>query len=229
MWRKEGLKLNNRNLKIAIIVTLFLLLNVIAFVIPLGKGSSFWITYGFTVVAFVSQFVVWRIGFIGAQSPKTKFLGIPLIYLSTVYLVIQIALFIIFIVANDLSPWITIILNVLIAGIFLMIILSTLLGRNEVNRVETKVNQKVYYIRSLQAKIEMLAVREENPIYKQALNALAEKVRFSDPMSHASLSELEAEMLKGVEQLKQADDKLTKIEKIEYLLIERNKMCKILK
>lgn len=223
------MKLNNRNLKIAIICTLFILLNVIAFVIPLEKGGSFWITYGFTIVAFLSQFVVWRIGFTGVKSHKSKFLGIPLIYLATVYLIIQIVVFAIFVVANDISPWIAIILNVLITGIFLMIILSTLLGRNEVDRVETKVGEKVYYIKSLQAKVEMLALREENAVYKNALNVLAEKIRFSDPMSHESLSELEAEILQNVEQLKRVEDKLSGIEEVEHLLIERNKMSKLLK
>lgn len=229
MERVGGKKVSNRNLRIAIIVTLFILLNVIAFVIPLEKGSTFWITYGFTAVAFLSQFVVWRIGFIGVKSHKIIFLGIPLIYLATMYLVIQIALFVIFIIANDISPWIAIILNVLVTGVFLVIILSTLLGRNEVDRIETKVNEKVFYIKSLQAKVEMLALREENPPHKHALNALAEQVRFSDPMSHASLSELEAEISRNVEQLKRVDDKLLGIEEVEYLLTERNKMCKLLK
>ena len=227
--RGEKVKVNNRNLKIAIISILFIILNVIAFVIPIEKGNSFWITYGFTIIAFLSQIVVWRISFIGVESHKTKFLGIPLIYLTTVYLIIQIVLFAFIIVASNVPTWITIILNILVTGIFLMIILSTLIGRNEVDRIEVKVSEKVYYIKSLQAKIEMLALREKDPTQKQALDKLAQKVRFSDPMSHESLSELELEISQNVDQLKQVDDMLPRIEEIEYLLTERNKMCKLLK
>lgn len=221
--------MSNRNLKIAIIAVLFILLHVIAFAIPMEKSAAFWITYGFTFVAFIAQFIVWRIGFTGVISLNSKFLGIPLIYLATVYLAIQIVFFIVSIFATDLSPWIALIINALITGIFTMIILAVLLGRNTVDSVETRVKEKVYYIKSLQVDVEMLATREADPKNKEALVKLAEQVRFSDPMSHDSLAGLEADISRHVSLLKGNEDKLAGIEEIGHLLTERNKKCKLLK
>ena len=41
----------------------FALFHVIAFVIPTEKTATFWTAYGFTVVAFAAQILLWKIAF----------------------------------------------------------------------------------------------------------------------------------------------------------------------
>ena len=71
--------------------------------------------------------------------------------------------------------------------------------------------------------------RRKNASGRELLKKLAEKVRFSDPMSHDILGELESRISDKVEEMKTVTDKKVLIEEVTTLLTERNKKCKILK
>lgn len=101
--------------------------------------------------------------------------------------------------------------------------------QKEINRVEKKVETKVFYIKSLQADVEMLESMETDPEIKGALATLAEKIRFSDPMSNEALEDIEAEIVAKVKKLKDADDKLAIITALGLLITKRNKKAKLLK
>ena len=102
-------------------------------------------------------------------------------------------------------------------------------GRCEIEKVETKAQKKVFYIKEIQAEIELLADAETNAETKAALIRLAEKVRFSDPMSSEQLTDLENAISEKVALLKTLSDKNGIIGEIDLLLSKRNKMCKTLK
>ena len=102
-------------------------------------------------------------------------------------------------------------------------------GRGEIERVETKVKQKVFYIKSLQVDVELLAKNESDSEVKAELEKLAEKIRFSDPMSLPELGAIEKDIADKTNGLKTAVDKLTVITEIDALLAERNAKIKILK
>lgn len=117
----------------------------------------------------------------------------------------------------------------IIAGVSAVCMISDNVGRNEIERVEAKVQKKVFYIRELQADIELLADNESDATVKTALTQLAEKIRFSDPMSNEQLADLENKISTKVAELKTASSKLVIITELNSLLAERNKKCKILK
>ena len=102
-------------------------------------------------------------------------------------------------------------------------------GRDEIKRVEVKVQKKVFYIRELQTEVELLAAAETDVDIKTALAQLAEKIRFSDPMSNEQLADLENKISAKVLELKTAANKKEVIAEITLLLDERNRECKFLK
>ena len=55
----------------------FALFNVIAFVVPTDKTTTFWTVYAFSVVAFAIQILLWKIALGKKDTLKSKFLGIP--------------------------------------------------------------------------------------------------------------------------------------------------------
>ena len=107
--------------------------------------------------------------------------------------------------------------------------ISADVGRTEIERVEQKVQGKVFYIKNLRVDIEILASAEKDAKTKKALEQLAEKIRFSDPISNEQLASLEEKISIAVENLKFSDDKMKIIEDLNLLLDERNRKCKILK
>ena len=219
----------NKGMAYAVLAIAFALFNVIAFAVPTAKTSTFWIAYVFTTIAFASQIVIWKFAFKGADTLNSKFLGIPLISVGITYLIIQIIAFAIFMAFPIAPTWIAIVVCALILGISAICLIGTKTGREEINRVEEKVEKKVFYIKSLQVDVEMLASDETDADTKAALTKLAEKIRFSDPMSNEVLADIEAEIAAKVKELKSAENKAEIIKVLDSLITERNKKAKLLK
>ena len=219
----------NTKLAYAVLGIVFILFNVIAFAVPTDKTITFWIAYAFTVVAFALQIGIWNAAFKVAETLKSKFLGVPIVYVGIVYLILQLIVFAVFVFFPLLPSWIVVIACSLILGISAICLISADVARGEINRVEEKVNRKVFYIRDLQADVEMLAEQEQNTETKIALKKLAEKIQYSDPMSSEALADIEAEIKEKVLELKTADHKSEMITELDLLLTERNKKAKILK
>lgn len=207
----------------------FALFNVIAFVVPTDKTTTFWIAYAFSAFAFVAQIPLWAIAFGKKDTLISKFLGIPVVRVGVTYLIIQLVAFAVFMVLPSLAPWITVIACSIILAVSALCVIAGHAGEIEITRVENTIKAKRAFIQFLQADIEMLAETETDTETKAALKKLAEKVRFSDPMSHEMLGELESRISAKVEEIKTAADKKALIEEVTTLLTERNKKCKILK
>ena len=207
----------------------FALFNVIAFVVPTDKTATFWIAYAFSVVAFAVQIPLWKITLCKKDTLKSKFLGISIVCVGLAYLIIQLIAFALFMIFPTLPTWLAVVVCVIILAISALCAIAGQAGANEINRVEEKIKVKRAFIQFLQTDIEMLAETETDAETKAALKKLAEKVRFSDPMSHEMLGELESRIAAKVEEMKTATDKRVVVTEIELLLTERNKKCKILK
>lgn len=219
----------NKGMAYAVLAIAFVLFNVIAFAVPTAKTATFWIAYVFTVVAFALQIAIWKFAFKGADTLKSKFLGIPLISVGITYLIIQIIVFAVFMALPLRASWIALVVCALILGFSAICLIGTETGREEISRVEEKVEKKVFYIKSLQVDVEMLASAERDTDTKAALTKLAEKIRFSDPMSNEVLVELEAEISAKIKELKTAENKAEIITVLDSLITERNKKAKLLK
>lgn len=198
---------------------LFALISIIAFAVPTVKTATFWIAYVFTAAAFAAQIIIWRTA-LGKETLKSKFLGFPVVHIGIVYTVIQVIAFAVFMFVPTLPTWSAIVVCSVIAGISAVCMISADAGRNEIERVEAKVQKKVFYIRELQADIELLADNETNADVKKALTQLAEKIRFSDPMNNEQLADLEDKISTKIEELKTTSSQLEIITELNSLLDE---------
>lgn len=205
---------------------IFIVFNVLAFAIPTEKTGTFWTAYVFTVLAFAAQIGIWRLAFGKAEALKSKFLGIPLLHVGIVTLIVQLIAFAVFMAVPSLPVWAAVVTSAIIFGGAGICLIAGDVGRDEIERVEEKVSRKVFYLKDLQADIELLAEQEDDPEAKAELLKLAEAMRFSDPMSNASLADIEAEISGKVATLKTVNNKVTAIAEVKLLLAERSKIIK---
>ena len=213
-------------LALGIVFTLF---NVIAFVIPTDKTATFWTAYAFSLVAFAVQIPLWKIAFGKKDTLKSRFLGIPVIHVGITYLIIQLIAFAVFMILPMLPVWLAVVVCAIILAISALCAIAGQAGATEINRVEEKIKVKRAFIQILQTDIEMLVESETDVETKAALKKLAEKVRFSDPMSSELLGELESRISAKVEEMKTAENKKDLIAEVTTLLTERNKKCRFIK
>ena len=222
--------MKNNNIKGYVILSIFfVLVSVIAFAVPTVKTNTFWIAYVFTTVAFVVQIVIWKLAFGKEDTLKSKFLTIPVVYIGSVYLLIQVIAFAVFKFIPTLPAWVAVVVCALIVGISVVCMITAEVGREEIERVETRVQKKVFYVKELQVDVELLADGETDDAVKKELIQLAEKIRFSDPMSSEQLAELENRISDRVIELKTTADRMAIIKELNSLLDERNKKCILLK
>ena len=206
------------------LAVLAVLVSVLAFAIPTEKTASFWIAYLFTLVAIAGQVYVWHFG-----NRKSEFLGLSTLYVGSAYLIAQLIVFAVFKAVPILTTWSAVIVCCLILGIAAIVMLSVQSAQTEIERVENKVQTKVLYIRNIQTEVEILTDAETDLETKKELQGLAEKIRFSDPMSSEQLRTLENDIEKEIKNLENSADKIQTIKQIERLLAERNAMCENLK
>ena len=212
-----------------ILGTLFALVSVIVFVAPAKRTAAFWIAYAFSVVSFAAQIVIWKAALGREKTLKSKFLGLPVVHIGVVYLVIQTLALGVFRFVPAFPVWSAVIACAVIAGVSAVCMIASDVGHGEIERVEAKVQSKVFRIREMQTEVELLANAEKDAAAKAALAKLAEKLRFSDPMSDERLANLENRIGAKIAELSTAADKTAVIEELNLLLEKRNRKCKMLK
>ena len=219
--------MKNKNLGYTALGIILLLLSVIAFAIPTEKTGTFWIAYVFTIISAVAQIAIWKNALGKENTLKSKFLGLPIVYIGIVYLVAQIVAFAVFTAVPTLPIWSPLVVCAAILGISAIFMIVGEAGRGEIERVEAKVQKKVFFIKELQADVELLADAETDSSTKAALRQLAEKIRFSDPMSSEQLVDLESKISEKAAELKTAVSRMEIVTEINLLLDERNKKCRL--
>ena len=208
---------------------LFILVSVIAFAVPAAKTAAFWISYAFTVVAFAAQIIIWNAALGRSESLKSKFLGFSVVHIGIVYLVVQIIALIVFLFIPTLPIWSAVVACAVVVGVSAVCMIASDVGRSEIERVSAKVQEKTFYIKQLQADVELLAGAEADTTTKSALMQLAEKIRYSDPMSDEQLADIENRITEKIAELKASTDKAKNINELNSLLDERNRKIKIFK
>jgi len=222
----------NKGMSLALVLIVLTVFNAIAFIIPFEQGGSFWVGYGFATLAILLTVGVVFFVF-GREGLRSKFYGIPLISVVWTYLVVQMIASLLQ-MAIPLIPYrYGILLNIILLAICLIGLIGVNMGREEVERVDAKVREKVFYLKSLQGDVEGMAVRVQDVALQKALKGLAETLRFSDPMSTPQLAAIENKI--GTKAAVLGDCLMdvpaatALCDELQQLFAERNRKCKLLK
>ena len=208
---------------------LFILVSVIAFSVPAAKTAAFWISYGFAVIAFAAQLIIWKAALGRSESLKSKFLGFPVVHIGIVYLIVQVIALAVFLFIPTLPIWSAVVGCAVVAGVSAVCMIASYVGRSEIERVSVKVREKTFYIKQLQTEVELLAGAETDAATKSELAQLAEKIRYSNPMSDEQLADIEDRITAKIAELKSSANKVKIINELNSLLDERNRKCKLLR
>ena len=224
----------NKGLYFAAVFVAIAMYNVIAFVIPFNRGGGFWTGYGFSMLALLLSASVSFYAF-SREGLRSKVYGVPLIYVVLWYLVIQLVLGLLQMSLCFIPYKYEIALNTILLGTFLIGLITAEAGKEEVERIDEKIKEKVFYIKSLQVDVECLMDKAPDDFTKKTLKDLAETIRYSDPMSNPQLATIENKIETKVAILTEAVDNTdgdaikAVCTELQQLFAERNRKCKILK
>ena len=216
-------------------VLIFIIYSILMFWIFDQSKTMFKLCYVFSVVAtalaaFMPVFMIKP-----QNTAKTIFNRFSLAMFTSLYFGIQLVLGFVLTLLGFLPTVIGVILELALAFIYAIGIITSSLGIDYIKDLEKEQKEKVYFIKSIAVDIEGLVNKVQDAELKKKLEKLSETARYSDPMSHQSLSGLESQISIKVEALKASinEGKLETVENdckaIEDMFNERNEKCKILK
>lgn len=211
-----------------IYVILFGVFNMLVFTIFKTRTNVFWLSYAFMTIAFVVQIVSMFLSFKTADV-ETMFFGIPLASFSIYYLCAALLIGAVFMIFQIAGFTLAMVIQVLVLAAFLIIAIISLLSRDTVQAIGENVKQNVISHKSILSDVEMLASTCSDPELKQAMNKLADTIRYSDPMSTAAVELVEQRISRKLSELRvsvdnnQIPDALQTCKNLELLYVERNK------
>lgn len=220
----------SQGLSIVFAIIMIALFSVFAFLYPIPHTTNFWLGYFFEIVAVVYLAInVWGIS--KSDDSKVRFLGMPTVLVAWIYVFIQTGVSLLLMLKYDFSTNIAIIIEVGCAVLFFVFGVLAYQGGKIIKKVDDKTEEKTDYIKSLLVEVEMLK-SEDAEIIKR-IDSLYENVRFSDPVSHSELKDLEDQIKKEVESLTYSinnkEDFIKKCDTIDDLLKRRNVETKKMK
>ena len=229
---------NNRKTTLLAALIVLAMYNVVVFVIPFGRGAGFWTGYALSMLAMLLAAVVYFRVF---QQPdlRSKVYGWPLLSVVWWHLIFQVILGLAQMTLSTFFPSFPIQYGLALGVILLGFCLLGLIVREsaiaEIEHIDVKIKEKTFFIKSLQVDLESLAGRVSDEGLKKAVKALAEAVRYSDPMSNPQLAAIENSIgAKATELERKTDGADTGAaqalcDEMQRLLADRNRKCKMLK
>ena len=216
----------------AIIVMAVVLLayNFAVFMIPCLKTATFWLSWVFTLLSFaVAGYAIYN-SMMRNPDAKSRFYGFPIARIGVIYLIAQIVVGGIFMALGHILPWwlatVLFTIGLAVAGIGLV---SAEAVVDEIKVQDETLKKSVSLMRALQSKVGQMATMCEEP----AIKALAEELRYSDPVSSEAIADAEADLSAAIDALQQAvveGDSAAIAQlcrKASLLLAERNRLCKL--
>ena len=211
-------------------IVIFGVLTTLAFLAPLEHTITFWLGYFFAVYALITVAVVFVLYFAKPVNEE-KFLSLPAVKTVWVYYLLQTALSLWQMIAFPLPYLLALTVNLVLAAVFSILTLVLYSSANRIGKAEQFTADKVIFIKQLKQRMD--SMETDNAELDRNIKALSEDVRFSDPLSHSKLQDIEDTICELVDELSDniTDEEraLSLCKQIRKLLKSRNDQCKIYK
>lgn len=216
-------------MSLAVLGIIFVVYNLFVFILCKPQTPVFWLSYGFMMVAFISQIATFFIS-IKTLDVETVFFGIPLMQFSVFYFFAELfasAVFMFF--QNFLSYKIPLLIQVALLAVFAIIGILAVVGRDATREAKETLQNNVSALKGMGVDVEMLASAVQDGELRAKLKRLAESIRYSDPMTVPAIEDVELRIRQAINELRvycEDGDKQTALDtvaKLERMIIERNK------
>lgn len=221
---------------LVIFALLLVAYHLVVFIIPFERELNFWITYGFSMTAFAEVYASVYIASINPTTSKSRFYGFPIMRIGFIYGGVQAVMTLLFMALGELLPWQLVLVVqalALIAAALSLIVTDSM--ADKILSQDAKLKKDVFLMRSVQSKLSQMVGFCEDAEAAAAVKALADEVRYSDPVSSPATQSAEADLVAIVDALQGAvaDNDVPAIKelcrKTSAALSDRNRICKLSK
>ena len=209
---------------------LLLLYILLAFLIPFPKTAVFWLSFGFTLVAFAVTGWALYTAFLKNPGATSRFYGFPIARIGVIYGGGQLVCGLLFMALGKWIPtWLAVLVYAAMLGATVIGLMGAETVVDTIQSQDQKLKQDVRFMRELQSKVNQMAAQCSLPEVKQ----FCENIRYSDPVSSEALAEIDLDLSAAVDNLQSAivdGDNIAirqLAQKADNVLSERNRLCKL--
>lgn len=190
-----------KNIKFDLIfVVLFVVYTItILFLFP-NKDNLFWVSYLFTIIAFIIQFIVAYL--LTNNNPKSNFNSYPLFTVCVLYLILQIIVSIVLLNYNVVLSK-SIVIQTILLGVFMIVEIMLFQSKEHIETVEMETANSTMFIDNVRKDLEILSNQTEGEV-KAKIDDLKDNVRYSNPVSSKQVIPIENNFLDNLNELKLA-------------------------
>lgn len=200
---------------------------------------AFWTSYVFVLIAFGVVGITILVTLLMKAELKDAFLRLPIYIHGFIFLALELVVSSLFMAIANLFGWdlwfLSIPAQIILLVVHIAIVISCFFVKNHVKNVDNKVKDKTNFIKLLKVDVDIIAETAVDSDVRDAYLKLSEQVRYSDPMSHESLFELEKQILECIDYGKRCveqgenDAAVENCQIASRMLFERNEKTKALK
>ena len=232
-------KFGKKSISFIATYAIVLLIYIVSFLlIPFEKQEASWISFGFTVLSIISSLAIAGYAFKSDDKLVSKVYGFPIFVVGAIYAAVQIILGVIICVLAafiDFPTWLAWLLPFILLGASAIGVILTDNGRDFATEIDESTKANTQAISYFQLSVASIADYAKDESVKDEILKLDEAFRYSDPVSNEHTAPAERKIAAMLTELREAvengDSQLAHsyIEKIERLLNERNRICKMSK
>ncbi len=192
--------------------------------------AAVWISYGFIHFAYIMTIAT---PILTRKSQKKTVLGIPLLGISVGYFLVEFVVGVVFILIASETITATLLTQVIIAGIYLILLLGKMIANEHTIKNQEKQKEEVSYIKTAASEIQILVDKASEKKANKAIEKAYDLIHSSPTKSVEEVKGLETDILTKISELKAAvkDDETKKIveicDEITELVEERNRKVQL--
>ncbi len=231
------MNLNKNQIRAIIAVAVvFIVYNVLAFVLPFAHTGVFWVGYTFGLLALIVGLLIFAVAFGKDGTARSRFYGFPIARIGVIYLAIQIPLsFLAMALAGvaGMPAWPFVLVFILLIAAAILGTIATDTTRDEIVRQDEELKKNVTSIRALRSLGNSLVAQCGDEETKKELKKLSDTLNYCDPVSSEATAETEAELKTVLDEIQRAivdgdNASVTPLcKKAAAVLAERNRLCKL--
>jgi len=159
---------------------------------------SVWVSYGFIHFAYLMLILT---PFLIRKSRSAAVFGFSLYSISAVYFLIEFVTGIVFIFVASESNTAAILVQLCIAGLYGIILVSNLIANEHTANAEEKRQAEIAFVKDASVKLKELMEKTGDKEAKKKIERVYDAVYSSPVKSHPTLSELETGILQSIDRL----------------------------
>lgn len=148
-------------------IVVLALYHLIVFLVPFAHTTAFWLSYGFTLGAFLVSGIALFIAFLKKGDARSQFYGFPIARIGLIYLIAQLVAGVVFMALGCYIPWwVLVIVYALGLGVALLGLISVEAVVDHIKAQDVQLKKDTTLMRTLQSKMRQLVAIRDLPELK---------------------------------------------------------------